>query len=107
MMRIAFAVFVGLALAGSGAWAACPSVPAKPHTAKQRAQAERCAHQVNLGQVPEISANVVASEPAAAIKAPSYIDPKSAGYEGPTLNLTKPEPGVRPVPTVGYHWSLE
>lgn len=107
MMRIAFAVFVGLALAGSGARAACPVAPGKPHTAKQRAEAERCAHQVNLGEVPEISANVVAGEPAPAVKAPSYALPKPPGYEGPTLSLTKPDPGVRPVPTVGYHWSLE
>lgn len=107
MIRIAFAVFVGLVLAASGALAACPSVPVKPHTAKERAQAERCAHQVNLGGVPEISSDIVAGEPAPAVKAPSYAVPKPGPYEGPTLSLVKPEPGVWPVPTVGYHWSLE
>lgn len=107
MKRIAFAVFVGVALAGCDAVAACPPTMAKPHTAKERALAARCAHEVNLGGVPEISQNVVAAEPAPVVQKPTYSDPKPAAYEGPTLNLTKPEPGVRPVPTVGYRWSLE
>lgn len=107
MKHIAFAVFVSIALAGFGARAACRPTSTKPHTAKERALAARCAKEVNLGGVPEISANVVDSEPAPVIKKSTYSDPKPAPYEGPTLNLTKPDPGVRPVPTVGYHWSLE
>jgi len=107
MMRVAFAVFVSLVFAGSGASAACPPSSAKALTAKQRAEAVRCANRVNLGAVPAISANVVAAEPAPAVTAPSYTDPKPGAYQGPTLGMSKPDPGVRPVPTVGYHWSLE
>lgn len=107
MIRIAFAVFVSLGLAGSGALAACPANPAKSHTAKARAAAQNCENRVNLGAVPAISANVVANEPAPAVKPPTYIDPKPGPYEGPTLGMTKPDPGVRAVPTVGYKWSLE
>ncbi len=107
MIRIAFAVFVGLAFAGSAALAACPLNPSKAQTAKARAAAQNCANRVNLGAVPAISANVVASEPAPIVKPPTYADPKPAPYEGPTLGMSKPDPGVRPVPTVGYHWSLE
>jgi uncharacterized protein YggE len=105
--RIAFAVFVSLTLTSSAALAVCPSTPSKAHTAKARAEALACANRVNLGAVPAISANVVASEPAPVVKAPTYADPKAAPYEGPTLGMSKPDPGVRPVPTVGYHWLLE
>jgi uncharacterized protein YggE len=107
MIRIAFAVFMSFVLGASAALAACPPLPAKAQTAKQRAQATHCAAGVNLGAVPAISANVVASEPAPAARAPTYADPAPAAYEGPTLGMSKPDPGVRPVPTVGYHWSLE
>ena len=106
ILRIAFAVFVSLVFAGSAALAACPN-PAKAHTAKARAEALNCANRVNLGAVPAISANVVANEPAPVIKPPTYIDPKPGPYEGPTLGMSKPDPGVRAVPTVGYKWSLE
>ncbi|MFZ2007635.1 MAG: hypothetical protein WB697_21060 [Stellaceae bacterium] len=107
MIRIALAVFVGLSLAGSAALAACPANASKAHTAKARAEARNCANRVNLGAVPAISANVVAGEPAPIVKPPTYTDPKPSPYEGPTLGMSKPDPGVRAVPTVGYKWSLE
>lgn len=107
MIRIAFAVFVGLVLAGSASLAACPPVTAKPLTAKERLQAKRCADRVNLGAVPAISAGVVAAEPAPVVKPPTYVDQKPGAYEGPTIGMSKPDPGVRAVPTVGYKWSLE
>jgi hypothetical protein len=105
--RLAFAVFTGLVLIGTGAFAACPPEPVKPHHApsKTKPQANNC---FDLNGVPEISAHVVAAEPATAIpKAPGYVPPEPTKYEGPTLGMTKPDPGVRPAPTVGYHWSLE
>jgi hypothetical protein len=105
MGRIAFAVFVSLALSGAGALAACPVASSKAHPAKTHAQANNC---VNLSAVPQISAQVVAGEQApAVVKAPAYADPSPARYEGPTLGLTKLDPSVRPAPTIGYHWNLE
>ena len=106
MMRIVFAVFVSMVFAGSAALAACPSMQ-KPQTAKARAQAAGCANRVNLGAVSAISTSIVNSEPAPVAKAPSYTPPAKPDYEGPTIGMSKPEPGVKPVPTVGYHWSLE
>ena len=106
ILRVAIAVLVSVGLAGSIARAACPD-PAKAHTPKARAAALNCVSHVNLGAVPAISANVVADEPAPAARAPTYTDPKPAPYEGPTLGMSKPDPGVRAVPTVGYKWSLE
>jgi hypothetical protein len=107
MIRIAFAVFVSFVLAGSAALAACPSDISKAHTAKAGAETPDCASHVNLGAVPAISANVVASEPAPVVTRPTYTDPKRPPYEGPTLGMTKLDPGVRAVPTVGYKWNLE
>jgi hypothetical protein len=105
MTRIAFAVFATITLSGAGALAACPVVSSKAHSAKTHTQATNC---VNLSAVPQISAQVVAGEPAPpVVKAPAYADPTPAGYEGPTLGLTKPDPGVRPAPTIGYHWQLQ
>jgi hypothetical protein len=104
MVRVAFAVFISLALAHGVATAACPSNPPKNHQTKAHAQPDNC---VNLNAVPQISANIVAAEPRPAAKPPTYAQPTSAPYEGPTLGMAKPDPGVRAVPTVGYHWSLE
>ena len=42
-----------------------------------------------------------------AVKTPVYGDPASPAYQGPTLGLTKPDPGVRAAPVIGYKWSLE
>jgi hypothetical protein len=109
MTRIAFAVFIGAVLAGTGTYAACPPNPAKPtlpksHHAKPRSPADNC---VNLSTLPQISNTIVTAEPAPAVTAPAHNDPAVPKYEGPTLGLTKPDPGVRAIPTIGYHWSLE
>jgi hypothetical protein len=102
--RIAFAVFLSAALAAGGALGACPE-PVKTHPVKAHPQANGC---VDLNAVPQISAQVVGREPLAPIaKSPAYALPESGPYEGPTLGMAKPDPGVRPTPTVGYHWSLE
>jgi hypothetical protein len=98
-----------MALAAGAANGACPQDQGKNRPAKTsktaRAQMDGC---VDLGAVPQISANIVAAEPAATpVRKPSYVPPEPAKYEGPTIGLTKPEPGVRPAPTVGYKWSLQ
>jgi hypothetical protein len=105
MTRVAFAVFISaVVLSGTGAIAACPSNQPKTHPSKANPQVDNC---VNLNAVPQISANIVAAEPRPAAQAPKYTVPTQAPYEGPTLGMTKPDPGVRAIPTVGYHWSLE
>lgn len=105
MTRIAFAVFISAFLAGTAAGAACPGDQPKSHPTKSHKQADNC---VDLNAVPQISAGVVNAEPMpTAAKAPTYSVPTTGPYEGPTLGLTKPEPGVRATPTVGYHWTLE
>src|ERR1700761_6699753 len=100
MIRIAFAVFVSLVLAGSASLGACGPISAKPLTAKERLQAKHCADRVNLGTVPALSADVAAAEPAPVVKPPTYVDQKPGAYEGPTIGMSKPDPGVRAVPTV-------
>jgi hypothetical protein len=104
MIRIAFAVFACVALSGAGAFADCSPSQPKSHSARKPPKTDPC---VNLTAVPQISAGVVAAEPAPATKAPAYSPAGEVGYEGPTVGLSKPDPGVRPVPTVGYHWRLE
>jgi len=104
-VRIAFAVFACIALADAGmAFADCRTAPVTGHPSKKQVQSAGC---VNLSGVSEITAGVVAAEPAPAVNRQGYSPPTQGGYEGPTLGLTKPDPGVRPVPTVGYHWRLE
>ncbi len=102
---IAFAVFLGIVLAGTGAFAACPAPPSHP---KPQAKSQKT-HQgcIDLNGLPQISANIVAIEPLPTRKAAAPINPDDKPYNGPTLSLTKPNPGVRPAPTVGYHWSLD
>jgi len=105
--RIAFAVLIGVALGGAGgALAACPPDNSKPpkHHTKTRPAPDNC---VDLNAVPQISENIVATEPTQQAKKPGYTPPAQTQYEGPTLGLSKPDPGVRPTPTVGYHWSLQ
>jgi hypothetical protein len=97
MIRITFAVFIGLSLSAVGAMAACPNTPSKAHPTKTHQSGDNC---VNLSTVPQISAEVVGGEPA-------YELPSSGPYEGPTAGMTKPDPGVKPAPTVGYHWNLQ
>jgi hypothetical protein len=106
MVRIAFAVFMGAILFAGMAQAACTADPPKTstHQAKKTPPADNC---LNLTAVPQISAGVVAAEPAPAVKAPSYTTPAESPYQGPTLGMSKPDPGIKPIPTVGYHWSLE
>lgn len=104
---IAFAVLVSFGFAGAGALAACPPSehPKKTHATKPQPPPGGC---VDLNAVPQISATIVAREPApTATKSAAAFDPGTAQYEGPTLGLTKPNPGVFPTPTVGYKWSLE
>lgn len=103
--RIAFAMFIAVALAAAGAFAACPQEGQKPktHAAKPR-PADGC---FDLNAVPQISDHIVAGEPAVRAAKTPYSPPDALRYEGPTLGLSKLEPGVKPAPTVGYHWSLE
>lgn len=103
--RFAFAVFIAAALTTAGALAACPqdARKPKPHAAKTR-PAAGC---IDLTGVPQISDHVVAAEPAAPAAKTPYSPPPAARYEGPTVGLSKLEPGVKPAPTVGYHWSLQ
>jgi hypothetical protein len=108
--RIAFAVFIGTFLIGGNAIAACVANPPansqtnKARTTKARTPSDYC---VDLNTVPQISANIVATEPAPAIKPPTYSVPTTGPYEGPTLGMAKPDPGVKPTPTIGYHWQLQ
>jgi hypothetical protein len=103
--RMAFAAYLVAALTGVGAFAACPPDPPNPkvHPAKKR-PATGC---VDLNTLPQISEQIVARERAAPVAKPAYAPPEPRKYEGPTLGLTKPEPGVMPTPTVGYHWVLQ
>jgi hypothetical protein len=101
--HIAVAVFVSITLAAAGALAACPTDHPKTPPPKTKPQSNNC---VDFNVVPQISAHVVANEPAPP-KTPAYTPPVPAQYEGPTLGMAKPDPGVRPTPTIGYHWSLE
>ena len=102
---IALAVFLGAVLIGTSAIAACPVQPANPKTnTKAHKPPSGC---VNLNGLPQISANVVAADPLPARKALTPFDAGDKPYNGPTLSLTKPDPGTRPVPTVGYRWSLD
>jgi hypothetical protein len=107
MARIAFAVFMGAILFAGMAQAACTVNPPTTNTqqAKKHPPTDNC---LNLTAVPQISAGVVAAEPAPTAKTPSYTLPgDGVTYQGPTLGMSKPDPGVKPIPTVGYHWSLE
>lgn len=105
MNRIAFAVFVSAVVAVAGnAIAACPDLQPQAHQTKKPSKTPPC---VSLGAVPQISAQVVAGEPAPVAKPKTYEGLPSTPYQGPILGLVKPDPGVKPVPTVGFHWSLE
>ena len=105
MGRVAFAMLVSAMLVGpGGALAACPDGQPQSQQKKKSNANPPC---VSLGAVPQISAQVVAGEPAPAVKPRSYEGLPSTTYDGPRLGLTKPEPAVRPVPTVGFHWSLD
>jgi hypothetical protein len=103
--HIAFAVFLGAALVSAGAIAVCPAPAAHPKTnVKPGKTPQGC---VDLNGLPQISANIAAIEPLPAPKHPTPFDLGDKPYTGPSLGLTKPDPGVKPVPTVGYRWSLD
>jgi hypothetical protein len=106
MQRIAFAVVVGAILASTGALGACPPpVQPKDRHAKVLKPGNDC---VDFNALPQISEHIVAAEPASApVKTTPPPDPDNPAYNGPTLGLSKPQPGVRPAPTVGYKWSLD
>ena len=105
MGRIAFAVFISVALAGAGsAVAACPDIAPPTQQTKKSVTKAPC---LSLSAVPQISAGVVAGEPVPAVNPRAYEGPPTTTYDGPRLGLTKPNPGVRPVPTVGFHWTLD
>jgi hypothetical protein len=106
MGRVVFAVLLSAILAGAGsAMAACPDTQPPSQQAKKSAANTPC---LSLGAVPQISAQVVAGEPAPVVKPRTYEGlPAEKPYEGPRLGLTKPDPAVRPVPTVGFHWTLD
>lgn len=102
---IAFAVFGSTMLTAMSAFAACPAgAPKTHHLQRYKASPHNC---VDLTAVPQISAQVVGTGAGPAPKTPAYVPPAATPYEGPTLGLTKTDPGVRPAPTIGYHWSLE
>jgi hypothetical protein len=91
MMRAGAAVaIVAVSIVGNSAWSACPPGPT-----------HNC---VDLGLVPQISQQVVASErlAAPAKTAPTAVQEKP--YNGPTVGF---DAMVRRAPTVGYHWSLD
>jgi hypothetical protein len=116
--RIAIAVFAAAAIAAYGAHAACPGQPL-PHQkdAKEHAKGPKPANGcVDLNGVPQISQGIVAAErvpPAVAAgqalaKTPvAAVGPDLPPDPGIRVGLTKLDPGVKPVPTVGYHWSLD
>ena len=115
---IAFAAFAGVLMMGAGAFAACPVPPAPSAHSKEHAKPRKpepgC---VDLNGLPQISEHIVAGEAALAAPIKSAL-PESPGPSNPTtsnsltvgglaVGLTKPDPGVRPTPTVGYRWSLD
>jgi hypothetical protein len=116
---IAFAAFAGALMMGAGAFAACPPPPAPSTHPKEHAKPRKpdpgC---VDLNGLPQISEHIVAGEAAAAAPVKSAL-PEPVGPINPppgtnsltvgglAVGLTKPDPGVRPTPTVGYKWSLD
>jgi len=105
MGRVAFALLISAILAGAGsALAACPDTQPNSQQTRKSSANTPC---LSLGAVPQISAQVVAGEPAPAVKQKTYEGLPAQTYEGPRLGLTKPDPAVRPVPTVGFHWTLD
>jgi hypothetical protein len=103
--RIAFAVFLGTVLASTGASAACPAPPTHPKTHVTAPKPPNGC--VDLNGLPQISANIAALGPTPAPKQATPFNLDDKPYTGPSLGLTKPDPGVKPIPTVGYHWSLD
>jgi hypothetical protein len=115
-LRIAFAVFAGATLISASAFAACPAPPThqKNHAKASQQNNDGC---VDFNGLPEISDHIIAAEPSASpvttsvpVPVPTTpIAPTSNGLTvgGLAVGLTKPDPGIRPTPTVGYKWSLD
>jgi hypothetical protein len=116
--RIALAVFAGTVLVSASAFAGCPPPPApsahqkdvKDHGKAQK-PSDGC---VDLNGLPQISEHIAATAPAAAASraapsAPATTAPDNNLLDKPGLavGLAKPDPAVRPIPTVGYRWSLD
>jgi len=99
--RIALTASVGTVLLSAAALAACPPTGAQ---SKTHGTLSSC---LDLSTVPQISGKIVAAQPLPPAKAITPIDLDDKPYTGPKVGLTKPEPGVRPAPTLGYHWSLD
>jgi len=79
---------------GSAAWSAC--VPSRSNNC------------IDLGDVPQISQQIVAGETIAAPPKTAPDSGQSQTYTGPTLGpTTGAGTPVRRAPTVGYHWSLD
>ncbi|HTZ36097.1 MAG TPA: hypothetical protein VMB84_08735 [Stellaceae bacterium] len=102
--RIPVAVAFVAAVVATAAQGACPVEQLKSHARKPLPAANNC---VDLGSVPQISAQVVAGEPAPTKTTVAAPPAATAPYEGPTVGMTKPDPGVRATPIIGYHWSLD
>ena len=103
--HLAVAIFLSVGIVGTGALAACPAPPNQPKPlAKAHKPTTGC---IDFNGLPQISATIVGVEPLPARKVAPPVNPDDKPYNGPTLSLTKPDPGVRPTPTVGYHWSLD
>jgi len=105
-MIIAVVLFISAAFIGTSALGACPPDNAKPQSsvAKKTPTKRDC---LNLDTLPQISDHVASAKRPTTKARSTYVPPSEQKYEGPTLGLTKPEPGVMPVPVIGYRWSLE
>ena len=99
--RLALSASLGTVLLSTAVLGACPGTGAHPKTNNALTSC------LDLSTVPQISGNIVATQPLPAAKTATPIDLDDKPYTGPKVGLTKPEPGVKPTPTVGYHWSLD
>jgi hypothetical protein len=90
-MRAGMAVaIVAASILGSGAaWSSCP-----------HARTRNC---VDFTLVPQISQQIVATEPAAPVAKPAPAADPKAPYTGPTLGIV---PNERRAPEVGYRWAI-
>jgi hypothetical protein len=88
--RLSAATIAVILVAGSTAFAACPP-----------GQTRNC---VNFDDVPQISQQIVAQEPAGPGSKLLSRTEADKPYTGPTVGIAS---GVRRGPTVGYKWSLQ
>ena len=86
----AFAAIIAASILASGmASAAC--------------QVGKTRHCVNLDRVPQISQQIVASEPGAARAKAAPVSQPTAGYTGVTFGAV---PNSRRAPEIGYRWAV-